>query len=369
MGARTNLILVTIDCMRADFLDHTNARYINDLARNGATYTNAYANGCGTPDSFPAILAGRTARPFAHRENVDVDREYSLDPEDVTLAEVLSNAGYDTAAFVGGNPYLGRRYGYDRGFSVFNDHQPGSLVDRFSGSRVRGALRMMASHLPWSPYPGANQITLAAMEWLANRDSAKPYFLWTHYMDAHFPTLPPGHRSFKDRQAAWAPMRGKPTEHHDLLLDLYRTSIKHVDFNLGSLFSMVSDDTVVAVTSDHGQLFGEHCSYWHNGVWEQLLRVPLVIAGPGVAPGVLEHNAQLLDLPPYLADLVQVEKPVTWQGNDLTEETAPIYAVSNNPAGHAVTEAFIEPVWKVVRAGDSEWRYERANEPADMVLQ
>lgn len=341
-------------------------------ARGGVTYTNAYANGCGTPDSFPALFASRLAEPFAGVIDIDPDEAYALRPDDVTLAEVLRDAGYQTAAFVAGNPYLGRRYGYDRGFEHFEAHQPASLVDRLTGSRLRGAMRRMAARLPWSPYPGADTITAGAREFLASRsaprDAARPFFLWLHYMDAHFPTLPPGRRGLSARRAAWSPIRGEPEGHHELLVELYRASLRHIDHELSQLLDELPQPTVVAFTSDHGQLFGEHGSYWHNGVWEQLLRVPLFIVAPaGTSGTVVEEIVQLLDLPPQLLGMLGVESPAGWQGTRLVAPPGGIHAVSNDPERRSYSEAHVRADEKTVRTPSRSWTFKRGEEPLELV--
>ena len=377
MSDRRNLVIVTVDCLRADFVTADTMPLTLAMARQGTVYTNAYANGCGTPDSFPAIFASRLARPFAHRAGMAADEEYPLRADDVTLAEVLREAGYQTAAFTAGNPYLGRRYGYHRGFDVYEDHQPSALIDRLTGGRLRGALRAMGSKLLWSPYPGGERVTDDAADWLAARahssDADRPIFLWVHYMDAHFPTLPPGRRSLADRRAAWAPVQGDPTEHHELIVDLYRSSLRHVDRQLSRLRDTLRDtvpgESIVVFTADHGQLFGEHGSYWHNGVWEQLLRVPLIVAGPGTEPGsVVEETVQLLDLSPHLLAMLDVEPPSVWAGSRLTAPAEGVYAVSNDPRAKTYAEASIRHDQKAVRTSRGRWTYPRLREPLSLVV-
>ncbi len=372
MSDRKSLAIITVDCMRADHVNEGTTPSICSLGRRGLVYASAYSNGCGTPDSFPAIFASRPAYAFADNPGVDVDSEYALKPDDVTLAEALQSAGYETAAFIGGNPYLGRRYGYHRGFMTFVDNQPGALVDQLTGGRLRGALRSMAHRMPWSPYPSADRVTKQALDWLASRQlagEARPFMLWVHYMDAHFPTLPPGHRGLKERQAAWAPIRGEGARFHDTLVRLYQESLRYVDRNIARLLKRLPSDALVVVTSDHGQLFGEHSSYHHNGVWEQLLRVPLVLAGPGIAPGVAEGIVQHLDLAPHLLGLLDVSPPPTWRGQALHTPEDYIYAVSNNPGTRSYTEALIGMDTKLVRTPARAWEYPRLAESPDMVLE
>ena len=368
MAGGGHVLFISIDCMRADCLREDITPEICKLGEKGTLYTSAYANGCGTPDSFPSLFASRHAKPFAGPEPFDPDLEYSLQPADVTLAEVLASASYETAAFVGGNPYLGEKYGYNRGFGLYKDHQPGALVDRITGGRARGALRKMAARLPWSPYASAQQVTDEAIRWLNSRGNQSSYFIWVHYMDAHFPTLPPSHLSLRERRAAWSPITGGAQRHHDLIVRLYKESLRFIDAEVGRLLSLVMASTIVVVTADHGQLLGEHSSYWHNGVWEQLLRVPLVIAGPEVGPGVVDETVQLLDLSPELIKMLGLDAPERWSGDQLRATSEPIYAVSNCPVDRTYTEALIGDRWKIIRTPENEWKYEREAEPPCMML-
>ena len=364
-----DLVFVTVDCLRADRVTAETAPFVSALGQRAERYTEAYANGCGTPDSFPALFASRLAQPFADRDQFDVDDEYALTASDVTLAEALHDAGYHTAGFVAGNPYLGRRYGYHRGFDVFADFQPSTLLDRVTGTRLRGALRGMASRLSWSPYPDGAQITDAAIAFLAargtSRDRERPLFLWLHYMDAHFPTLPRGAlprgpRGFAARRAAWSPIRGEPARHHDLLVELYDLALGQIDAQLARLQPSLPPEATYVVTSDHGQLFGEHDSYWHNGVWEQLIRVPLIVGGPRVASGALRSEpVQLLDLSPHLLRSLDVEPPRAWAGRELRAPQASIYAVSNDPAAGRAAEAWISGEEKKLRTSDGTRTYPR----------
>ena len=372
MATPKDLIVITIDCMRADFMGEQITPTVYGFGTRGTVYTSAYANGCGTSDSFTALLASRLSYPFAHLPGVDADKEWLLKPTDLTLAEVLKTQGYETAAFVGGNPYLGRKYGYHRGFETYEDNQPESLVDRITGGRLRGALREMAHHVPWSPYPRAGKITQEAIDWLSARrysgGGRPPIFLWLHYMDAHFPTLPPGHHGLRERRAAWSPVEGKGAKHHDLLVRLYKESLTYVDGQVAKLLSVVPANCTAVITADHGQLFGEHGSYWHNGVWEQLLRVPLVIVGPTVARKVVQEPVQLLDLCPHLAKLLGIRPPGIWAGAELCMPDEPIYAVSNSKSARTYAEALVSDTRKVIKTPDKVWEYERAAEPVDMLL-
>src|SRR5580700_625868 len=116
---KRSLILVTVDCLRADhvgFLGYSRpvTPFLDSLASNTIVFSNAIVAGAPTYFSFPAILASRY--PLALGRDV-----LGIAPNEPTLASVLHKTGYATAAFVAGNPYLGRRFGYDQGFDAFQD--------------------------------------------------------------------------------------------------------------------------------------------------------------------------------------------------------------------------------------------------------
>lgn len=346
--------------MRADYVKPEITPKLCNLANRSNWYLRAYANGCGTPDSFPAIMASRVNSVFAHLTEVNPHEGYSLKCQDILLAELLQGYGYETAAFVAGNPYLGAPYGYHRGFEIFQDNQPGALINKVTGHRLRGALRQMAYQLPWSPYPRGEAITQSCLHWLERRDRAnahgeRPFFGWIHYMDAHFPTLPPGQWSISQRRAAWSPIKGDAGNHREMLREMYKSSLTYVDSQIGQLLRMVPQNTVVVLTADHGQLFGEHDSFHHNGVWEELLRVPLIVYDGGESTGEYAEPVQLLDLAPGLLRIMGLQSPPEWQGSSLKLPEDPIYAVSNLPPEHTYSEAWIYRDRKVIKTPDQTW--------------
>src|SRR5580700_10545643 len=117
MRTKKSIVLVTVDCLRADHVgfmgyERPTSPFLDSLASESFVVPTAIVAGAPTYYSFPAILASRY--PLALGRDV-----LGLGPDEPTLASVLKQAGYATAAFVAGNPYLGRRFGYDQGFDAF----------------------------------------------------------------------------------------------------------------------------------------------------------------------------------------------------------------------------------------------------------
>ena len=273
--ARPNVLLVTIDTLRADHLGcygHAGAAtpVLDGLAARGARFPTAIAHVPLTTPSHASILTGLTPLRHGVRDNGD----FVLPDGVPTLAEAFHDAGYRSAAFVSGFP-LDHRFGLARGFDVYDDRLPkgddprrSAYVERFAG-----------------------QTTAAAKAWL-NGGPPDPWFLWVHYFDPHAPYEPP------PDVAARFPGRG------------YDGEVAFVDAQLGGLLATVDGKglgarTLVLVTADHGEALGEHGEETHGVfVYDATLRVPWIMAGPGVPKGAVPPVvARGIDVAPTLLDL------------------------------------------------------------------
>jgi len=273
--SRPNVLLVTIDTLRADHLgcygDAGAATPVLDaLAARGARFATAVAHAPLTTPSHASILTGLTPLRHGVRDNGD----FVLPDGIPTLAEAFHDAGYRTAAFVSGFP-LDARFGLARGFGVYDDRLP------HGGDRRRSA---------YVERP-ADRTTAAARAWL-EAGPPSPWFVWVHYFDPHAPYEPP-----PDYAARFA---GRP----------YDGEIAFVDAQLGALLGLldvkgVAGRTVVLATADHGEALGEHGEETHGVfVYDGTLRVPWIVAGPGVPAGVVPTVvARGIDVAPTLLDL------------------------------------------------------------------
>ena len=273
--SRPDVLLVTIDTLRADHVGcygHAGAAtpVLDALAARGARFTTAIAHVPLTTPSHASILTGLTPLRHGVRDNGDF-----VLPESIpTLAEAFHDAGYRTAAFVSGFP-LDRRFGLARGFDVYDDHLPHGEDRRRSAYVERPA----------------DQTTAAARSWL-EAGPPSPWFLWVHYFDPHAPYEPPP--DFAARFAGRA----------------YDGEIAFVDTQLGGLLRFLetksgSPRALVLVTADHGEALGEHGEETHGVfVYDATLRVPWIMAGPGVPAGVVSPVvARGIDVAPTLLDL------------------------------------------------------------------
>ncbi len=385
-----NLILVTVDCLRADHLGCYGYRlpttpFLDRLSRTSWRFERAIVAGTPTYYSFPAILASRY--PLSLGRNV-----VGLAPGEATLATGLRQAGYTTAAWIAGNPYLSARERYHQGFDLAEDflsdrREPpvdvGRRPFRSSGARLKRLLRALlgsgrtGTHLYreliffywcwWGrqrpgemtrarQYPAADAVVGQAREWLRER-AAEPFFLWLHMMDPHHPYFPPeeglallGRSDLTaDRaqvlNALWGRedvSRRRLDRHRDEILALYDAGIRWVDDQIGELVSDLRaagrwERTLFALTADHGEEFLDHGGRYHYPVRlsPELTRVPLLIHGPAVG-GEVPGLFSLIDLAPTLLDMLDVESPPTFSGESRWRRNG------FEPRPYAVTECVFD---------------------------
>jgi choline-sulfatase len=326
---RPNVLLVTIDTLRADHVgcygDAAAATPVLDaLAARGVRFATAVAHVPLTAPSHASILTGLLPLGHGVRDN----GSFVLPPSPTTLAEVFHAAGYRTAAFVSGFP-LDHRFGFSRGFDSYDD------------KLLRGRDPRRAAYVERT----AADTTRATVEWL--RSAPAPWFAWVHYFDPHAPYEPPG-----DLAARFA---ASP----------YDGEIASVDRELGRLLAAADPGppgTVVLVTSDHGESLGEHGEATHGVfVYDATLRVPWIVAGPGVPRGrVAPVVARGIDVGPTLLDYARLRVPGAMQGRSLRPaadgramEDAPSYAESlfcKLNLGWAELHAWRTARWKLVEA-------------------
>jgi len=280
-----NLLLVTIDTLRADRVSaygygRPTTPVLDALAARGARFSNAQSASPLTGPSHATILTGHYPPVHGVRDNA----RFSIAAASTTLAERLGRAGYETAASVGAFPVAGA-FGFARGFSTFDEG-------------FHATAQGQVAERP------ANEVADVAVGWLSRR-GAKPFLAWVHFYDPHEPYAPPA----AERARFAHPYDGE---------------IAFTDAQLGRLLEAlraagVEERTLVVVLSDHGEGLGEHGESTHGLLlYESTLRVPLVIAGPGVPPGrVVEERVGTIDVLPTLLALLGLPRPEGLPGRDL----------------------------------------------------
>ena len=278
---RPNLLLVTIDTLRADHLaayGHPIDTPVTDrLAREGVLVLDATVQAPQTRPSHASILTGLLPYEHGLRDNFSPP----LLPRHATLASVLQAVGYHTAAFIGALP-LTADSGLDRGFSLYDDP--------FGGPKT-------ASPADSSERRGESVVT-AALGWLG-RPRREPFFAWVHLYDPHAP------------YAAPAPFDERYSERP------YDGEVAYSDAQVGRLIDYIesrgwSESTLVVVTSDHGEGLGEHGEEEHLlFVYDSTLHVPMFLRWPGHLPAGARVDGQFrsIDLMPTLLELMGVAVP------------------------------------------------------------
>ncbi|HEX2831488.1 MAG TPA: sulfatase-like hydrolase/transferase [Thermoanaerobaculia bacterium] len=284
-----DIILITIDTLRADslgFAGNTRVRtpYLDSLAARGTVFTNAHAHNVVTLPSHTNILTG--LYPYQHgiRDNAG----FVLDAKHPTLGAMMKSAGYTTAAFVSAFP-LDSRFGLNAGFDVYDD-------------KYREASNPLAFVVQERP---AEETLAAARNWYDSAQGKK--FLWVHLYDPHAPYDPP------------SPFREQYRE------SPYLGEIAYVDEQLSRFLSPILEarpETVVILTSDHGEALGDHGEQTHGlFAYESTLKVPLLIVDGERAPRKENGSARHVDLVPTILQRAGAEVPSALPGHDLFSGT------------------------------------------------
>jgi choline-sulfatase len=315
---RPNILLITIDTMRADRLGRGFTPALDRLASSGLRFTEARTTVPLTLPAHTSIMTGELPPTHGVRLNGAVRAEGTP-----TLAARLQAAGYQTRAVVGAF-VLDRRFGLDRGFDAYDDRIP----------RDPDAMDLLQAERPAGP------VIDQAIELMGKTSASQPWLLWVHLYDPHAPYDPPAPDLARAKGAA------------------YDGEIAYVDAEIARLLELVdgrSDAarTAVIVTGDHGESLGEHGEPTHGMLLtEPALRVPLIVRAPGVAPAERRDAASLIDIAPTALALAGL--PVQGQGRNLLASPPPsgieIYAETEYPrvAAWAPTRSLIRDGWKVI---------------------
>jgi arylsulfatase A-like enzyme/Tfp pilus assembly protein PilF len=281
-----NLLLVTIDTLRADHLGaygdaDAATPTLDGLARRGFRFLSAHTTAPLTGPAHATILTGLYPPSHGVRDNAT----FVLGREHPTLATLLRQRGYETAGFIAGLPLISA-FGFSQGFDTFNES--------FHAFPIGGEAKR----------PG-NEVADAVLAWL-QAPHRTPFFLWVHFYDPHAPYRPPPPFA--------APFQERP----------YDGEIAFTDFELGRILDGLAatgrqGDTLVAVLADHGEALGEHGERTHAVlIYESTLRIPFLIAGPGVPQGGSSGvGVGTVDVLPTLLGLLGQEVPRNLPGRDL----------------------------------------------------
>ena len=343
--ARPNLVLISIDTLRADHLgcygyDRETSPRIDRLAAEGIRFDRAYSQASWT---LPAHMSVMTSQ-YPHVHGVDNDR-VALAERATTWAEVLSRAGYRTAAFVS-HIYVKAKWGFGQGFDEFHELRADTAV--YSPS-VDTSYK-------------AERITDEVASWLEGRPR-EPFFLFVHYFDPHldYEPPPPFDRMFDPAYEGGItgrydglkpymkglnpePARIGPRELEHVTA-LYDGEIRYTDTHVGRLLDAIEaavglDRCLVVLLSDHGEELDDHGSMEGHGwtLYDEIVRVPLVLRLPGGARAgtAIEESVELIDVAPTALELLDLASPGVFQGRSR------LSSIEGRPAGSERPLVFAE---------------------------
>jgi arylsulfatase A-like enzyme/Flp pilus assembly protein TadD len=328
-----NVVLITLDTVRADHLhcygnEKIQTPNIDALAASGVLFEKAVAQTPLTQPSHASMFTGEN--PNVH--NVRDTGGFALQPSSVAMATILQRHGWDTAGFVSAS-VLTKLFGFNQGFTTYDDHL--DHRNRRDPVSTRAA-DVTADH---------------AIRWL-QQQSGKPFFLWVHFYDAHFPYDPPA--GFRKEYAQ----------------DPYDAEIAFEDQQVGRVLDAVkqkspAQKTLIILLSDHGEGLGDHGEFDHGAfLYDSTVRIAWIMAGPGVPAGVhVQQQAREIDLLPTVLDLIGGQASSAVQGTGLV----PAFSGKGVPSNDSYEETLYPKInmgWSELRGiHTAHWMYIRAPRP------
>jgi arylsulfatase A-like enzyme len=338
-GARPpSIVLVSVDTLRADRLGcYGNDRWgrspspvADGLAAGGILFDNCTAPRGQTHPSIASMLTGKY--PITHGLRENGQRPW---PGHTSFVERLEAEGYETAGFVANMHAWSltaprRPEWWTRGFAAFGDGGVGGMLP---AAGAGGEPRPPGyEHWLWD-----ESVEKQALDWIDRSapGGSRPYFLWVHFYDVHQPySLQPGYTDFNPGyEGRLSPEPGEagdpvaaainaatltdtplPEDEHEQVMALYDSAVAGVDARIGRILNALRergllDNTWIIYTSDHGEELGDHNSYYYHGasIYESVLRIPLIVAGPECMAGVRSPALiQNVDIAPTILDLAGV---------------------------------------------------------------
>ena len=304
-----NILLIIVDTLRADYLScygnkEVKTPNIDKLATEGIKFSRAVAHVPLTLPSHASIFT--STYPLYH--GVRDNGYFHLEDRFITLAEILKQQGYQTAAFVGAFP-VDSRFGIAQGFDLYDDYYgEGSAFNDFA----------------YAERP-AEEVIKPAMKWLKNSSTNKPWFCWLHFYDPHMPYIPP------------APF---DQLHPD---NPYAGEVAYTDIVIGQFFKFLGSNSldenlVIIFTSDHGEGLGDHGESTHGiFAYNSTLNVPLIFWHKKIfpQPKTISKRVRHIDISPTILDILNIHKPSQMQGRSLIP-------LIRQPSNWQVDESYFE---------------------------
>ncbi len=305
LPADLSVILITVDTLRFDLGYAGNPRPVSPnldrLAKRSVVFENAYSLASYTSKSLPPMLIGKypseTDRGWSHFNR--------FGKRDTFIQERLQTAGVRTVSVQGYWYFFQAGVGFERGFDVL-DSSAAPKVVLMEGDKSANS----------------DKLSDAAIEQLGKpENTAKRFFFWVHYIDPHTEYV--RHEGFDFGEGS---------------RERYDSEVAFVDHQVGRILSHVENSelgkrTAIIVTSDHGEAFGEHGMIRHGfELWEELVRVPLLVYVPGIQPRRVQERRSTIDIVPTVLELYS-QKPPSGEGDDFVSGES-LMADLFPPEGH-----------------------------------
>ena len=357
---RPNIILVTMDTTRADHLScygygKNTTPNLDTFAKENVIFNNAYAPSPWTLPSHASIFTGMyPARHGAHKDwdHLQTNWPRKLDEHHTTLAEILTDHGYQTAGIVASH-VLHSSTGFAQGFTYYDEELISVLgeLEHFSLYKLIGRwvyLDEIAGRWGVCGYRRAYQINARVFSWL-EKHCQSPFLLFIHYFDPHLPYIPPYkyYRHFQEDE------NGEITQYEKYKRELvaqYDGELANLDDHLGKLFTRLKElnlynNSMIILTSDHGEFFGEH-DMWTHGyeLYQEVLKVPLIIKYPASFPkqGEYSKRVSLVDIMPTLLNFLGLPLSRECQGRDLFKGRSRVMAEIYRGTYSGIYDLFID---------------------------
>lgn len=332
-----NIIFITIDALRADHLGcygylRDTSPNIDKLAKKGIMFKYALSHWPKTTPSMATVLTGT----YGYRNGiVGGARGQYLKDWNVTLAEILKEHGYQTAA-VQTNAVMAKETNFHQGFDTYIE------TWKLEESEPSDAFSQPIDHNK------AQGVTLLAMDWLRENYKKGNFFLWLHYVDPHATYVPPApfntkfiedeHYNIDHRlrlNSGWSQNHGGIAKRHwqrsgghnvmDYYISQYDGEVAYCDFCLGHLFNLLEKlklfkNSIIIISADHGENMGEHGFYFeHEGFHNHCFQVPLIwfIPQQKIKKKVVEYPIGLIDIMPTILELLAIKPNEEIQGENL----------------------------------------------------
>ncbi len=358
---KTNVLLIIIDTLSADHLgcyDYTRdtSPTIDSLADSGILFLNCQAQAPWTLPAMATIFTGLSQK--SHGCGRYNDNSYGLDPEVPTLATILAENGFSTAALFNVG-YLSEPFGMAKGYEYFWIRENG-------GDNADMTVDTLLHHF------SSNSIQ-------------EPFFTTIHFFDPHLPYNPPAPFDTLFKRSGTGGIIDWPGTHTNMFRDpvviqhmtaMYDSEIRWTDSQVSRLLvgmreMNLTDNTLIIVIADHGEEFMQHGDYGHgSNLYQESLHVPLILSGPGIESGTLiSQNVGQFDLLPTVLGYLDIPIPAHVEGVNVLEDFSidrviPSSGVNADTVSAACFQNSSKVIWLV--EPDSSETYNLADDPGEL---